>query len=127
MRSIILLLAGSPGTIGMSPDLAGLKGSSLRSNRSLALRPWSSGPWHLKQLSERMGRISRLKPIVPATGAWVGLVAASTENASGKHSVKTGNSDNFILQPADRKPGKRAFRFRCHRTHLRALENLFLE
>src|SRR5262249_13728574 len=61
MRSMSLLLVRSPGTMAKSPDLAALKASSLRSNRSLALRSFSSGPWHLKQLSERMGRISRLK------------------------------------------------------------------
>src|SRR5436190_21302412 len=37
---------------------------SALSNRNLDLRRFSSGPWQLKQLSERIGRTSRLKSMV---------------------------------------------------------------
>ena len=46
------------------PDLAGLRASARISNRIFALRAPSPGPWHLKQFSVRMDRISRLKSIL---------------------------------------------------------------
>src|SRR5579872_7272772 len=54
------------------------------SRRSLALRLSLSGPWQAKQLSERMGRISRLKRMVwgresGLSPAWAGTDAASTD------------------------------------------------
>src|SRR5262245_25411227 len=74
MRAMSWLLTRSPGTIAYSPDLAALKASSLTSNRNFALRSFSSGPWHLKQLSERIGLMSRLKSMVGVDDV---LVAAS--------------------------------------------------
>src|SRR6185436_6510428 len=87
MRSISLLLLRSLGTIATSPDLAGLKASSLRSKRSLALRSFSSGPWHLKQLSERIGRISRLNSM-----GWPGevLLAAPARGPPVIHNTRPG-------------------------------------
>ena len=60
MRCQTSLLARSPGTMGV-PPLCSRVASSGRSRRSLALRDFSSKPWHEKQFSERMGRMSRLK------------------------------------------------------------------
>jgi hypothetical protein len=60
-RRMSSLWAGLPETMGISPDLRGLTASSRRSSRSFALRALSSGPWHWKQLRERMGRTSRWK------------------------------------------------------------------
>ena len=61
MRVTSSLSSASPGTIAGSPDFAGFNASSRISSRSFALRALSSGPWHLKQLFERIGRTSRLK------------------------------------------------------------------
>src|SRR6478752_544964 len=44
------------------PDLAGAMAASRRSKRRPLLRALSSGPWHLKQLCERMGRTWSVKP-----------------------------------------------------------------
>src|SRR5437868_949117 len=77
IRSTILLLVVSPGTMAKFPDLAAFRASSFRSKRSLALRSFSSGPWHLKHLSERIGRISRLKSMAAEAA---GLLAACAEN-----------------------------------------------
>src|SRR5436309_15557735 len=53
---------------------------SLVSSRSLACRACSSGPWQAKQLSERMGRISRLKStgfsLATVAPLWAGDVGA---------------------------------------------------
>jgi hypothetical protein len=38
--------------------------------RSSPCRCWASGPWHWKQCSERMGRISRLKEIASCACEW---------------------------------------------------------
>ena len=56
------LASGLPGTIAMSPLRSDFAETS-SSNRSLALRPFSSGPWQAMQFSERMGRICRPKSI----------------------------------------------------------------
>src|SRR5690349_22030077 len=45
------------------PSLAGFKASSRISKRNFAFRAASSGPWHLKQFSVRIGRIWLLKSI----------------------------------------------------------------
>ncbi len=55
--SIIALSAALPGT--MMPRLTNAPSSVSKWNR--VLRAFSSGPWHAKQLFERIGRISRLK------------------------------------------------------------------
>src|SRR5205085_4433102 len=102
MRSISLLFEGFPGTMARSPDLAGLKASSFRSKRSLALRSWPSGPWHLKQFSEKIGRISRLKSMAEAGAV---LSAACVENASRSDSANNGVVIGFfrvISQPIRR-------------------------
>ena len=61
MRAISSLAFRSPGTIAASPDAAGRNASSRTSSRKSAFRAFASGPWHAKQFSDRMGRISRLK------------------------------------------------------------------
>ena len=55
-----LALFTSPGTIAVSPLLAGFVASSRMSSRSPESRLFLSGPWQWKQLSERIGRMSRL-------------------------------------------------------------------
>ena len=55
MRAMISLSALLPGT--MTSRLA----SASTSKRSLALRALASGPWQVKQVSERIGKTSRLK------------------------------------------------------------------
>ena len=60
MRATSVLFSASPGTIAMSPDFAGLIAASRTSSRNPAFWFALSGPWHAKQLSERMGRMSRL-------------------------------------------------------------------
>ena len=47
-----------PGTITASVFRSAV---SLRSSRRSALRALASGPWQVKQFSERIGRMSRLK------------------------------------------------------------------
>ena len=56
-----------PGTITVFPSLT-RNAPSLVSSRNFALRAFSSGPWHLKQLSEKIGRTSRLKSASPLVG-----------------------------------------------------------
>ena len=56
------LLSGRPGTITKLPPRSDLAASSTSSRRS-ASRFAASGPWQRKQLSERIGRMSRLKSI----------------------------------------------------------------
>src|ERR1043166_6796260 len=72
-RAIISLLSGAPATIGTAPDLAGFKASARISNLSFALRAPSSGPWHLKQFSVRIGRTSRLKSTGGTPPLWSAL------------------------------------------------------
>lgn len=52
---------GRSGTIARASDLAGFMASSRRSRRNPPLRVLASGPWHLKQCVDRMGRTSRRK------------------------------------------------------------------
>src|SRR5687768_5037141 len=59
IRTINSLWSGFPGTIAGRPDLPPFKALSGTSSRSRPLREPSSGPWHLRQLSERIGRTSR--------------------------------------------------------------------
>src|SRR5438552_16660220 len=124
IRSTILLLAVSPGTIGTSPDLAGLKASSFRSKRNLAFRSLSSGPWHLKQFSERIGRISRLKSM---EGVAAGLVAARPEKTTKVQSANTGNVISLFCimsKPIRRTPAS-VIQVSGHPTHPPSLGNVF--
>src|SRR5207249_3088767 len=69
-----------PGTIATAPDLSGLSADSFTSNRRPALRLLSSGPWHAEQMSEKMGRMSRLKSIFAGEdGRVFALLAAAAE------------------------------------------------
>ena len=60
---MISLFSGLPGTMATAPDFAGFIASALKSSRSFDLRCFSSGPWHWKQVSEKIGRMSRLNSI----------------------------------------------------------------
>src|SRR6266496_1771973 len=66
---------------GMITDLPSLirNTPSRVSSRSFPLRAFSSGPWHWKQLSDKIGRISRLKSTLPLPGARSTLAAAASE------------------------------------------------
>src|SRR4051794_9884567 len=61
IRWMIADFSGSPGTIGVAPLRVGLSASSRRSSRIPAIRELLSGPWHRKQVSAIIGRMSRLK------------------------------------------------------------------
>src|SRR6266487_1006825 len=67
-----------PGTITVLPSLT-RNAPSLVSSRSFPLRAFSSGPWHWKQLSDRIGRISRLKSTLPLRAARSALAGAASE------------------------------------------------
>ena len=54
------LASGSPGFTAWMPSLRTVAPSGV-SRRSLPLRFLASKPWQAKQLSERIGRMSRLK------------------------------------------------------------------
>ena len=58
IRSTTALLAASPGTIAVAPESSSAVASSDRSSRKPAWRLAESGPWHLKQRSERIGKMS---------------------------------------------------------------------
>ena len=62
MRRTSSLRAASPGTIACLPGVSGSSAvaSSRRSSRRSASRDEGSGPWHLKQFSERIGRTCQL-------------------------------------------------------------------
>ena len=59
--AIELALLEVPRHDGAAPDSVSAKAPSLVSNRSPALRLRASGPWHLKHLSDRIGRTWKLK------------------------------------------------------------------
>src|SRR5258706_10040570 len=61
MRRTSSLSLALPGTIAVAPDLAGCVATSRTSSRNLDLRAPSSGPWHLKQLRDKIGLTSRVK------------------------------------------------------------------
>src|SRR5262245_56838647 len=66
---------------------------SFVSRRSLPLRTLSSGPWHWKQLLERIGRTSRLKSIFAAGCADATSGINKTDaNASGPVGGRTGTT-----------------------------------
>lgn len=60
IRTQTLLASGLPGIMA-APGKRRANASSFRSRRKPAWRMAGSGPWHLKQLSDRIGRMSRLK------------------------------------------------------------------
>ena len=62
IRRIISLALGSPGTSGPGLPASPCRPSRV-SRRVSASRLFLSGPWHAKQRSERIGRISRLNSI----------------------------------------------------------------
>src|SRR6266850_8021835 len=66
------------GTITVLPSLT-RNAPSLVSSRSFPLRAFSSGPWHWKQLSDKIGRISRLKSTLPFPAARSTLAAAASQ------------------------------------------------
>src|ERR1700722_4943078 len=74
---MIALFSGSPGTIGTVPDLVGFSASSRISSRMPAIRAALSGPWQRKQVSDMMGRMSRLNFTGPPVAA-----AQSVEHAA---------------------------------------------
>ena len=59
MRWMISLFSGSPGTMAKRPPRSAKAPSSV-SRRSGLSRVALSGPWQVKHLSERIGRMSRL-------------------------------------------------------------------
>ena len=71
IRWISRLLAVLPGTMTLARE----KAPSRVSKCSLALRCFSSGPWHAKQFSARIGRMSTSKLIGRADAA-LSLVSA---------------------------------------------------
>ena len=62
------LSSGLPGTMAGPSDFPPLSAAALLSRRSSLLIFAVSGPWQVKQLSERIGRTSRLKSILAS--AW---------------------------------------------------------
>src|SRR5215470_6870301 len=78
MRLVALL----PGAIIRYPPRSAKK-LSLLSSRKFPWRPSSSGPWHAKQVSERIGRMSRLK----STGFSGGLDCACQARRAGRHNA----------------------------------------
>ena len=63
--------------MAMLPESSFLKAPACTSNRNPALRFFSSGPWQAKQLSEKIGRMSRLKSIARGAAARSELMAAN--------------------------------------------------
>ena len=79
MRWMISLFSGSPGTIGITPGRGGFSASSRMSRRRPAMRELLSGPWQRKQVSDMIGRMSRLKLTAP----WeIAAGAAMAHNAT---------------------------------------------
>jgi hypothetical protein len=78
------LSAGLPGTTATAPDSSFAENPSFTSSRSPACRCFSSKPWHLKQLLERIGRISRLKSIFLSSLRAEVAAAARTNTAAAK-------------------------------------------
>ena len=58
IRLTTSLSAGLPGTIAFAPESSSAVAACGKSRRRPALRLAESGPWHLKQRSERIDRIS---------------------------------------------------------------------
>ena len=71
MRRYASLPPGLPATNGRTPSSLRNAPSSVSSRRP-ALRWLASGPWHWKQLSERIGRMSRLNSMLLPSSATTG-------------------------------------------------------
>src|ERR1700733_4818970 len=72
------------------------------------MRIFSSGPWHLKQLSERMGRTSRLKSTGFGGASAAGAAGVAPRiQASGAEPSKTKNSRSFKFPSLLTRGGKR--------------------
>src|SRR5262245_35143424 len=82
MRVSSSLSSGLPGTMARPPLRNSPKAPARVSRRSLALRCASSGPWQLKQVSDRIGRTSRVKSIRVAAGSPVAAPAPANRAAS---------------------------------------------
>src|SRR5215813_6700239 len=67
------------------------------SSRNLAIRCASSGPWQAKQLSEKIGRISRLKSIVfePASGAAKVIAGLALHSPARQININKNRPANF--------------------------------
>ena len=83
MRRISSLFSSDPGTTATSPDSPLPNAASFTSSRSSALRLFASGPWQVKQFSERIGRMSRLKSsfVVASSARAVAAVSARSSRA----------------------------------------------
>ena len=62
-----------PATTGVVPDSSWLKTDSFRSILSPAFSLPASGPWQVKQCSDRMGRISRSNSIIWPAAIWLNV------------------------------------------------------
>ena len=82
-RAMMADFSGLPGTMAGLPDVPALSASSRTSRRSLPLRALSSKPWHLKHVSDMMGRMSRLK----STGAGLALNTAARAGGAASSSA----------------------------------------
>jgi len=71
---------------------------SFKSSRSLALRALASGPWHLKQLSEKIGNTSRLK-----SGAATAATGSSKNMMSKKRSIGLSLEDGRVLSSREQR------------------------
>src|SRR5215471_12209720 len=86
IRRTRLLAPSLPGTMAGRPDSARLRASSRLSRRKPAWRCLASGPWHLKQLLDRMGRMSRLYSTVCSLAAAARPVGISQQTAASETS-----------------------------------------
>src|SRR5262249_7318399 len=93
IRTQILLASGFPETIA-GPGFLGPNASSFRSSRRFAWRIAGSGPWHLKQLSDRMGRISRIKSTGTVLLDWPNTAGAAAIAAAERSN--SGNGPNVL-------------------------------
>ena len=97
IRRTTSLASGFPGTIGTLPEPVLARAASRRSSRSFACRATSSGPWHLKQCSLRIGRTSRVK------SGGCGPLAAATVAAA--RAMKSATGTAFTIVPYSRPKG----------------------
>jgi len=68
-RAMNSLSSGRPGTIGTTPSSVGLRASSREIEPQSGLARLASNPWQWKQVSDMMGRMSRLKDTGSADAA----------------------------------------------------------
>src|SRR5262245_31437696 len=76
----------------VGPSLRAATASSSRSSRNSAWRALASGPWHWKQLSDRIGRMSLLNSI--SRGDW-----ANVDDAAESTATKAAIGQCFRLPP----------------------------